>query len=131
MVLCQGILQIGTGGEGLVEEVAHGAVLAVDLLGGGVGRGVGAPRFGGAELLQGCWGDLPLAAPEHLVERQAADLRGERHKCLCTGCAVISGCRPTPRHPKLSNADLVVSAAHWALCRPLGQLKLIVRSHPP
>ena len=68
MVLCQGILQIGAGGEGLVEEVAHGAVLAVDLLGGGVGRGVGAPRFGGAELLQGCWGDLPLAAPEHLVK---------------------------------------------------------------
>ena len=37
MVLAKGILQIGTGGEGLVEEVAHGAVLAVDLLGGGVG----------------------------------------------------------------------------------------------
>ena len=37
MVLRQGILQIGTGGEGLVEEVAHGAVLAVDLFGGGVG----------------------------------------------------------------------------------------------
>ena len=69
MVLAQGILQIGTGGEGLVEEMARGAVLAVDLLGGGVGRGVGAPRFGGAELLQGRWGDLPLAAPEHLVER--------------------------------------------------------------
>ncbi len=59
MVLGQGILQIGTGGEGLVEEVTHGAVLAVDLLGGGVGRGVGAPRFGVGELLEGCWGDLP------------------------------------------------------------------------
>ena len=68
MVLAQGILQIGTGGEGLVEEVAHGAVLAVDLLGGGVGRGVGAPRFGGGELLQGCRGDLPVAALEHLVK---------------------------------------------------------------
>jgi hypothetical protein len=47
MVLGQGILQICTGGEGHVEEVAHGAVLTVDLLGGGVGRGMGAPRFGG------------------------------------------------------------------------------------
>ena len=63
VVLSQGILQIGTGGEGLIEEVAHGAVLAVVLLGRGAGRGVGAPRFGGGELLQGCWGDLPFAAP--------------------------------------------------------------------
>jgi len=68
MVLAQGVLQVCTGGEGLVEEVAHGAVLAVNLLGGGVGRGMGAPRFGGGELLEGCRGDLPLAAPEHLVK---------------------------------------------------------------
>ncbi len=68
MVLAHGVLQICTGGEWLVEEVAHGAVLAVDLLWGGVGRGMGAPRFCGAELLEGGWSDLPLAAPEHLVE---------------------------------------------------------------
>jgi hypothetical protein len=59
MVLAQGIPQIGTGGEGLVKEMAHGAVLAVDLLGSGVGRGVCTPRFCGGELRQGCWGDLP------------------------------------------------------------------------
>ncbi len=69
MVVDQGILQVCTGGEGLVEEVAHGAVLAVDLLGSGVSRGVWVPRFRGGKLLKGCWGDLPLAAPEHLVER--------------------------------------------------------------
>ena len=52
MVLGQGRLKVMPGGKWLIEEVAHGTVLAVDLFGGGVGRGMGAPRFGGAELLE-------------------------------------------------------------------------------
>jgi hypothetical protein len=40
MILNQGTLQISTGGERLVEEVAYGAVLVADPLGGGVGKQV-------------------------------------------------------------------------------------------
>ena len=79
MVLGQGRLKVVPGGEWFVEEVAHGTVLAVDLFGGGIGRGMGAPGFGRGELLQGGGGDLPLAAPEHLIQGQAADSGSQRH----------------------------------------------------
>ena len=68
MVLDQGRLKVVPGGEWLVEEVPHGAVLPVDALGSGAHGTMCAPGFSCGKLLEGCWGDLPFSAPEHLIE---------------------------------------------------------------